>query len=362
MRYHELALQKWLNRIIITRYGVSCPVVFCAPMDAFSLFNRLWAEANNPFQYLLDAKDERGTPVYQPYPAPVRYPVISVHRKGWKYRQYQNYSIHQFRHINWPTVSDAGPVITGKNQQGTGLTRCNLGEVTTSRMPMAFDYRFQIDHFCNRPDTQAFFLSQLFREFWRTGGTQLQTWIKVTYPGLGDKLVRLYIEGDVDNQTPEEPADGKNVEYRTSLSIVLEGYDIDVNYKIHPALWTLLIREGTAPPESVNAAFDFTGTVDLRENPENGALNYRATIGVVPPAGTCAVDLRNTRMEAAQTDEIQFQSLIVTYPGPTAFPGFPPASGVEVFGGGTLSQVYVVPFTGTETAAASVGFISGKYT
>ncbi len=338
MRYHELALQRWLNKIFILRWGVPVPVVFTSPMDAFSLFSKLWSEANNPFQYLLDVKDDCGNPIYQPYPAPVRYPVISVYRKGWKYRQSHNFSIHRMRWINYPTVSDAAELHdAGTHQQGVDLTRCNIGNVTTSRFPMAFDYRFQIDHFCNRTDTQAFFTSQLFRQFWRTGGAQLQTWILVSYPGFGDKLVRVYIDGDIESLTPEEPEDGKNVEHRTSFTVVVEGYDLDLNYQIYPALWKLIIREGSAPPEAVNAAFNFVGTIDLREQPDSSIIDYRDTVTVMPGPGTCSTDLRVARLEAEQVHEIVMNSLIVTYPGPLAFPGYPPKAGVEVFGGGTIN-------------------------
>lgn len=337
MRYHELALQQWLNRIFVLRYGASVPVVFGAPMDAFSLFSKLWSEANNPFEYLLDVKDEKGNPLYQPYPAPVRYPVISVYRKGWKLRQYQNYSIHRMRWINWPTVSSTGPGVYGVSNNGTNLTECNLGEVTTSRFPMAFDYKFQIDHFCNRPDTQAFYVSQLFREFWRTGGIQLQTWIKVNYPGFGTKLVRLYIDGDIDNVTPEEPEEGKNVECRTSFTVVVEGYDIDLDFKIYPALWKFILRQGTAPPEALNSAFELTTTVDLREDPQSSIVDYRQRVTVMPSEGTCASSLRNERLEAEQFFDIQLNSFEVTYPGPLATPGYIPASGFQVFGGGTIS-------------------------
>jgi hypothetical protein len=335
MRYHELAVQRWLNKVFTLRWGVPVPVVITSPMDAFSLFSKLWSEANNPFQYLLALKDENNVPLYQPYPQPVRYPLISVYRKGWKYRQYQNFSIHRMRHINWPTVSDAAQLHNaGTHQQGTQLTLCDLGHVTTSRFPMAFDYRFQVDHFCNRPDTQAFFTSQLFREFWRTGGQTLQTWSVVKYPGFGDKLVRIYIEGDIENLTPEEPEDGKNVEYRTSFTVLVEGYDLDLDYKIYPALWKLLLRVGTASPTEVNAAFDFTGTHDLREQPENPEVAYRQTVTVMPPPGTCAPVIRDNRL--TQVDQIVLNSLVVTYPGPLAPPGLPPAAGVQAFGMGTL--------------------------
>ena len=364
MRYHELALQRWLNGIFLLRWGVPVPVVFTSPMDAFSLFSKLWSEANNPFQYLLSVVDEKGVPCYQPYPAPVRYPVMSVYRKGWKFRNFQNFSIHRMRWINWPTVSDAAELQdSGTHQQGTQMTRCSLGEVTTSRYPMAFDYRFQIDHFCNRPDTQAFFLQQLFREFWRTGGPTLQTWIKVDYPGSwGNKLVRLYIDGDIENLTPEEPEEGKNVEYRTSFTVVLEGYDIDLNFEIYPALWKVLFREGSASPSEVNAAFDFTGTYDLREHPESTIIDYREKTTVMPPPGTCAISLRTLRDEAMQVHDIQFTTVVVTGTGPLGFPGYPPAAGAETFGGGTITVLPPPPpalASGTESGSYTAGFYGG---
>jgi len=337
MRYHELALQRWLNKVFVLRWGAPVPVVFASPTDAFSVFSQLWAEDANPFRYLLDLRDDTGKPLYQPYPQPVRYPVISVYRKNWKLRQTHNFSIHRMRWINWPTVSSTGSAVYGVANNGTNLTECLLGDVTTSRFPMAFDYRFQIDHFCNRPDTQSFYLSQLFREFWRTGGSQLQTWIKVSYPGFGDKLVRLYIDGDVDNMTPEEPEEGKSYECRTSFTVVVEGYDIDLNYKIYPALWNLLIRAGSAAPEEVNEAFAFTGTVSLREQPASTIVDYRERVSVMPPEGACANSLRNARLEAAEVQSIQLSGFSVTYPGPTDYPGYPPAAGVTVFGNGTLA-------------------------
>lgn len=337
MRYHELALQRWLNKVFVLRYGAAVPVVFTSPMDAFSLFSKLWSEANNPFQYLLELVDEKGTPLYQPYPAPVRYPVISVFRKNQKLRQSHNFSIHRMT-CNWPTVSSTGSDIYGFHKQGSGLTLCNLGEVTTSRYPMAVDFRFQIDHFCNRPDTQAFFFSQIYREFWRTGGSQMQTWIKVDYPGMGSKLVRLYIDGDIDNLTPEEPEDSKNVEYRTSFTLVIEGYDVDLDYKIYPALWNVMMRFGSVPPESLDSAFDFTASVDMREKPENPNITYRQEVTDMPPAGTCAVSLRDVRLQEAQIHSLQFSTLVVTETGPTEPPGYPASAGAEIFGGGTISS------------------------
>lgn len=299
MRYHELALQSWLNKLFIVREGYPIPVVFTNPMDAFSHFQNLWADENNPFKYLLDAKDENGAPLYQPHPAPVRYPIISVHRKNWRYRTYQNFSQHRFRHINWPTVSDTGLPIEGVPNVGTGLRKIDLGNVTTSRMPMAWDFRFQVDHFCLRPDTQAFYIEQLMDTFWRTGGTP-QTWIQVAYPGWGKKLVRLFIEGDVESLTPEEPEEGKNVEYRTSYTVVVEGFDVDLRYKIYPAFWTLIFGSGRElPPTLVNDAIQ--GVYDERIQNANPTLDSRPS---VPPD-----DGGSREVEVAQQSQYDSQAM-----------------------------------------------------
>lgn len=281
MRYHELALQRWLNSWAIVREGYPVPVVYSSPLDAFGHFQNLWARDRNPFTYLLDLKDEDGKPYYEPHPSPARYPIISVHRRGWQYRTSQNFSIHRWRHLNWPTVSDAGPVVPGKEQIGTGLTQRDLGEVTTARRPMAWDYRFQIDHFCNRPDTQAFYIEQFMQQMWRTGGVP-QTWITVPYPGYGDMLVRLFLEGGIENMTPEEVPDGKYTEFRTTLSVVVEGYDVDIRYKVYPAMWYVILGQRTSvTQDELQVVF----TQDARENAENPTLDSRTPPPeVTPPA------------------------------------------------------------------------------
>ena len=279
MRYHELAIQRWLNTWAFVREGYPVPVVFTSPLDAFSHFAQLWQRDSSPFAYLLELKDADGRPLYEPHPSPIRYPLLSVHRRGWKYRTGQNFSIHRWRHINWPTVSDEGPPIPGKEQIGTGLTRHDLGEVTTARRPMAWDYRFQIDHYCNRPDTQAFFIEQFMQQMWRTGGVP-QTWITVPYPGYGDMLVRLFLEGDIENMTPEEPPQQQYVEFRTTLNIVLEGFDVDIRYKIYPALWTVVIGTGgEVDPEQLEVVF----TKDVRKGNENPTLDSRPNVPPDPP-------------------------------------------------------------------------------
>lgn len=363
MRYHELAVQSWLNGLFFVREGYPVPVVFTSPMDAFSAFKQLWADENNPFAYLFDLKDSSGTPLYEPYPSPVRYPVISVHRKGWKYRSYQNFSIHRWRHINWPTIANAGPAVNGPQADGWDITKCQLGNVTTSRMPMAWDYRFQIDHFCNRPDTQAFFVEQLMQEFWRSGGTP-QTWIAVPYPGWGMRRVRLYIEGDIESLTPEEPEEGKNVEFRTSFSVVVEGFDVDLRYEVYPALWNVIFRFGPVAPMELEEVFYGTKTVDVRINGSNTTLDSHLN---VPASGTCQDDLWNV----GTAEQMVVQMVSEDYTASTMFGDFtvgttPAVRYLEAYGTDYASQTHEFVYGGielyvnTQNGVQTTSFVSGN--
>jgi hypothetical protein len=352
MRYHELALQRWLNRLFIVREGYPVPVVFATPMDAFSQFTRLWSAANNPFQYLLNAVDDDGTPLYQPYPAPVRYPLLSVYRKGFKYRSYQNFSIHKYRHINWPTISD-------------DVGRCELGNVTTSKMPMAWDYRFQLDFFCNRPDTQAFFVEKLMREMYKTGGTP-QTWMLCKYPAWGNQLIRVYIDGDIENTTPEEPEADANVEFRTTVNIVVEGFSLDLDFKIEPAFWYLIFGTGSVDPITLERAFEPIREDDVRIRDNNVTMLAREN---VPPTAECQEELNPPGQPFTKHIYIGDPGLVQQYPqGGSPYwppqPGFPggiPSS--AAFGVPTISQgttASVVTSSGTEAASIEPGFLVGS--
>lgn len=351
MRYHELALQRWLNRLFIVREGYPVPVVFATPMDAFSQFTRLWSAANNPFQYLLNAVDEEGTPLYQPYPAPVRYPLLSVYRKGFKYRSYQNFSIHKFRHINWPTISD-------------DVGRCELGNVTTSKMPMAWDYRFQLDFFCNRPDTQAFFVEKLMREMYKTGGTP-QTWMLCKYPAWGNQLIRVYIDGDIENTTPEEPEADANVEFRTTVNIVVEGFSLDLDFKIEPAFWYLIFGTGSVDPVTLEHAFEPLREDDVRIRDNNVTMLDREN---VPPTADCQEELNPPGQPFTKNIYIGDPALVQQYPqggGPywppqPGFPGGIPSS--AAFGIPTIGQgvAPVSEASGTDAGAQDTSFQVGS--
>src|SRR4051812_390351 len=233
MRWHELALQKWLYDNFTLASGYPIPAVFTAPMDAFSQFQSLWKADNNPFKYLLDLKDDKGTPLYQPYPVQAKLPLLSVQRKGWRYRPGQNYSIHRWRRIAWPTVS-------------ADVKKRDLATVTTSRMPAAWNFKFQIDHFCVHPGTQSSFITDLMSTMWRSGGVP-QTWITVEYPGhFYKKQVRMWLDGEIDDITPDEPEENQIVLRRTSFALVVEGYNVDIDYQDYPAFWNL-IYHGTIP-------------------------------------------------------------------------------------------------------------------
>ena len=283
MRYHELALARWLNRVFLLKWGPPVPVVFSSPTDAFSLFSKLWAESNNPYQYLLDIKDENGKPVYQPHPQPARYPIISVFRRGWRLRNWQNFSIHRMRWLNYPAVSSHLPGAYGREDIGNNLKLKDLGNVTTSRFPVAVDYTFQIDFFSTRPDTQAFFLSQLFNEFWRTGANQLQTWTEVVYPGLGKRIVRLYLDGNIDSVTPEMPEGDSMVEFRSSFSVVMEGFEVDVDYRVYPAFWNLVLRTKIPSPQQLESAFAEIISKDLRSTQNNPVIKSKYELTEMPP-------------------------------------------------------------------------------
>lgn len=267
IRIHELAVQRWLYDNFHVVEGYPVPVVFTTPMDAYSHFKNLWAsEANNPFKHLLDAKDANGTPLYEPFPSPARYPIFSVFRKGWKYRTEQNYSYHRWRNLSWTTVAKEG------------IKRGDLGTAATAYMPMAWTFMFQLDFFCLRPDTMSIFVRHLMRKLYRTGGIP-QTWLMAAYPFYGPMLNRMTLDGDIAYLTPEEPEEGKNVEYRVSVNLSVEGFEMDLDIQELPTLWQLVLS-GKAPlpfnPAQLQTIFNITSELREAKLPEaNPNVNLR---------------------------------------------------------------------------------------
>jgi hypothetical protein len=279
LRFHEMALQRWFYSTFFVAAGYPIPVVFGTPMDAFGNFNRLWKKDKSPFAYLFALKDTQGRPLYEPTPSNLRYPLISVLYKSSRLRVDQSYGLHQYRHMNWPTVAD-------------NVQRCDLGNVSVSQRPMGWDFRFQVDHYCMRPDTQAFFTHAIYRAFAVGGGTP-QTWVPVYFPVLGWQKIRLFLDGDVENSTKDEPEDQKHVEFRTTFNLVMEGYSIDQDIEIVPALWTLVLRGGqeSASPGELDFAFNEQQSVDLRLGDNNPDVSTRANI---PSDTQCQIELAQT--------------------------------------------------------------------
>ena len=260
MRIHELALNAWLYRTFYVSAGYPVPVVFATPMDAFSEFDKVLEQSNSPFAYLRKLPQE-------PYPSNVRYPLIGVERKGWAFRPSQNYSSHVERRWGWPgnaTVAD-------------GFNSNNLSNVQQERMGMAWDYRFNIDHYAMRPDTQALFVQRLMRQLQYTAG-QPQLYIPVIYPGHNAQWIRTFLQGEINDMTEKAPGENFMV-FRTSLTLVMEGFSYDDNKVTVPTVWALLAQQGPTSPTDLGNAYNFGFTYQLRENPTgNQVLNARAPL------------------------------------------------------------------------------------
>jgi len=231
-------------------------------MDAFAQFSILWRDKDNPFSYLLELKDEHGRPRYQPYPAPPLYPLLSVHRLGWRPRASQSWGVRVHRNVGWLTISD-----NAKKQ--------DLANVAQVRMPSAWDFRFQIDHFCMNPSTQSNFITSLMQAFSYFGG-QPQTWIDAVYPGhWGHQTLHMVMDGDIQSVTPEVAPEGEVTQFRTSFSVTVEGYCPEINYAVVPSLWTLVAESKAVAPDALTKIFS---TDDLRPDDGNDDLNSRPNI------------------------------------------------------------------------------------
>lgn len=276
MRYHDVALKRWLHSNFYVRDGYSVPVVFARAMDAYGQFQKLWSQDNNPFAYLLAAKDSNGTPLYLPHPEPPAYPLFAVERKNFRLRVEQNYGHKKFRRLDWRTVADV---------THDGLTKEDLKYVTQARMPMAVDFNYQVDFLCLRADTfAALWLEPLFEKM-RRGGAMFQTWIALPVPCFGTKLVRAYIDGEIEDLTPPQPDDGNMVIFRGSMNLIVEGWVYDQRLYEVDTVWRAIFR-ATNPTELDPSVYEevFTQGYNLRTTPNaNQVLEARSN---VPAAST----------------------------------------------------------------------------
>jgi hypothetical protein len=285
MRIHELALQRWLNKAFLVQDGYPVPVIFSVPRDAHAEFGRLWKMEGNPFSYLLNMTDSQGRKVYQPYPTNVIYPLICVKRLNWRLRPSQSAGYHMNRRVYYPTVNGNGTIhpIYGSGS----VTRDDLAWTGSLGLETGWDFRFQIDHFCNTPQTQAIFVNQLQRKL-RFTGAQAQTFIVAKFPFPHQKrYLRMYLESDIDNVS-NEAVNEQSQEIRTSFTICIEGYWMDYLTQFNPVMWEYALgkEKTTVPPDMLDRYFDFNdiyaGVKDVRIGETNPVVNSRPGLPLPP--------------------------------------------------------------------------------
>ena len=270
MRIHELAITRWCYSTFFVAIGVPMPVIISTPSEAFADFTSLWEKNQNSFSYLYQAKDSNGVPLYRPFPEPPKFPLITIKRNGWDYVPERSFSLYWNRYAGWPTMADnlANPA-TG---QKVNLSKNDLGTVLQARRPSAWNYKFQIDHYCSRPDTQAFFLGQYMRSMGSTT-SQPQRWIDCRYPGLlGSKKILIRQDGGISDSTEEEPGENKRI-YRVTLNLILEGWHEDLDILRIPAFWFQgLGFQSVTSPDEISAIYDSSVT-DERPYEQNAVFD-----------------------------------------------------------------------------------------
>jgi len=242
---HDLALQRWLNATFAVTEGYPVPVVFASPMTAYAEFAQLWAADANPFRYLLDAKDEAGTPLYMPYPAPAVYPIISVSHAGWPFRANQTCSTRDWRPLAWATT-DAKP------------SRQDVGTAIVMQRPSAWDFNYKVVHMCRRPDTQAAFVQRVMDAM--TGSASAaQTFIKLVNPMPRlEVMERLVVTGGIEDLTEHDRSGADTaVIYQTGISLTIEGFSIPCSWTEVPVLWKTLLTATSADAVLLSQLYDF---------------------------------------------------------------------------------------------------------
>lgn len=246
------------------------PVVYAAPMLAFAEFNRLWQDPRSIFNYL------KAPTAASVWPVNTRTPLISHILTGTKYRPELSAATKVNRYSSWPSVSSAAQ----------GMRENYLAEVQQVRYAQAFDFNFQLDFWCQDPNTQNIFFEQLFNAFRVSSAGEQQTWVPVPYPpSHGTQMVRLRLTGDPQNIVDtNSPAVDNVTLYRTSLNISIEGYRPDRTIITVPAVWYMgfSIEPDNLAPADLNTFF-VNGNFDLRAEPDNPVVELRNAL--MPPVG-----------------------------------------------------------------------------
>ena len=267
MRIHELCVTRWCYRNFLVAVGVPIPVIISTPSEAFADFKAQWEKNSSAFSYLYQAKDSSGTPLYRPFPEPPKFPLITIKRDGWVYDNRRSFSLYWNRYSGWPTVADN--LATPENGQQSNLPKADLGNILQIRRPAAWNFKYQLDHYCSRPDTHAYFISQYMKAMGSTS-SQPQVWTECAYPGpLGCRKVLIKQEGDIQDATEEEPGADKKRVFRASISLILEGWYQDLDKVVIPTMWKIGTGfQAVTAPSDINPLYTNV-VVDERSNETN---------------------------------------------------------------------------------------------
>ena len=136
--------------------------------------------------------------------------------------------------------------------------------------------------------------------------------------------------------------------------MVVEGFDVDLRYKVFPTFWTLIFQSGNVavPPAVVDEAFEIVVTEDVRVRDANPTLNSRPN--VPPPCVDLLPDWKASRetltlnLGGNSVSAVDFGDFLVT----TFWTGTltDAASGSAVLAGSLVS----------ETGSITMGFVYGS--
>jgi hypothetical protein len=273
VRLHGFALRRWFYRNFLLREGFPIPVVYAVPMDAFAEFRRLWTDTNS-----LDYLKSTNAQALGVWPQNIVTPLISFVFTGDKYRPDLTASTRVNRTYAWVTAGN--PAKTSINQ---------LGNVQQVRYSQAAEFNFQVDFWCQKPETQAIFYEQLAQAFRVSSAGTRQTWVTVPYPVThGTQNVRLIQTSDTSNLTESQSApEGNIVMYHTSFTVSIEGYYPDRTSFIVPTAWYmgLSITQNNPSPLELTTLYLLNSGNLAQQNPVLALRSNLPTGSSAPPSG-----------------------------------------------------------------------------
>ena len=188
LTHYDLAMREWLRAATVWN-GRIVPVVFAAPLRAFSTYRQLLT-------------DGMITPLDPPVDADLNFakpplPFISYTRGDFKpgLRQNQNYPVRNIAFLD------------GTNKRRTGYTR----------YPMSVVIPYTVEIWTKTFQAQTFIVQRLLTQFW----PKIAYW-QVTTPFIDNLLMPIKLGGISDTSQLEGGADGER-SLRMTFSLEVEG-------------------------------------------------------------------------------------------------------------------------------------------